>query len=164
FDGSAGDRVRSQSLAGDHRTRGLRRESLRVVSTFKGRRLTEFSQYQHHRCNRRASNRNSIGSLILILLKSGCFGFNKKFISLALSTLGSARATCFPARTQSSPICIVSKVGGSAFQCGGRLLTGKCSVSLSSHSSRNERYRAFGESGVKWTSNSRAASDSCSLT
>src|SRR5215471_11854212 len=59
------------------------------------------------RFNRRESNRYSTGWLILIFLKSGCLGFNKKFISLALSTLGTARATDFPARTHSSPICIV---------------------------------------------------------
>src|SRR5215831_8121673 len=59
------------------------------------------------RFNRRESNRYSTGSLILIFLKSGCLGFNKKFTSLALSTLGSARATDFPARAHSSPICMV---------------------------------------------------------
>jgi hypothetical protein len=46
---------------------------------------------------RRESNRNSTGWLILIFLKSGCLGFNKKFISLVLNTLGTARATDFPA-------------------------------------------------------------------
>src|SRR4029077_7675189 len=59
------------------------------------------------RFNRRESNRYSTGWLILISLKSGCLGFNKKFISLALSILGTARATDFPARIHSSPICIV---------------------------------------------------------
>src|SRR5262249_34357073 len=92
------------------------------------------------------------------------FGFNKKFISLVLSTVGTARATDFPPRTQASPICIVWYVGGSAFQYGGRLLMGKYSVSFSSHSSRNERYRSFGERGARWTSNSSAASVSCPLT
>src|SRR5689334_20585003 len=83
----------------------------------------------HQRFSRRESNRHSTGGLILIFLKSTCFGFNKKFISLLLRTLGTARATDFPACTQSSPICMVWKIGGSAFQCGGRFFTGKCSVS-----------------------------------
>src|SRR5262249_6671801 len=116
------------------------------------------------RFTRRESNRYLIGWLILDFLKSGCLGFNKKFTSLALRTLGTARATNFPARTHSSPICIVWESGGSAFQCNGRFLAGKREVRLSSHSSRNDRYRSSGGSGVRWTSNSSAASDSCSLT
>src|SRR3954453_4849616 len=82
------------------------------------------------RFNRRESNRYSTGWLIFTFLKSECFGFNKKFISLVLNTLGTARAMDFPARTHWSPICIVGYVGGSAFQWGGKLLTGKYSVSL----------------------------------
>ena len=99
-----------------NRTRTLRRESFCFVLF--PRPAAGLSPYQ--RFNRRGSKRYSIGSPILILLKSVCLGFNKKFISLVLSALGTARATDFPWRTHSSPICIVSKVGGSAFQCGGR--------------------------------------------
>src|SRR6266480_200718 len=153
-------RVRAQSLAGDHRTRTFRRGSFRFVLF--PRPAAGLSPYQ--RFNRRGSKRYSIGSLILILLKSVCLGFNKKFFSLVLSALGTARATDFPWRTQSSPICIVSKVGGSAFQCGGRFLTRKYSVSLSSQSSRKDTYRSMGDSGIVWTNNSSAARDSCSLT
>jgi membrane protease YdiL (CAAX protease family) len=149
-----------KSLAGDHRPRTLRRESFRFV-LFRGP-AGGLSPYQ--RFNRRGSKRYSIGSPILILLKSVCLGFSKKFISLVLSALGTARATDFPWRTHSSPICIVSKIGGSAFQCGGRFLTRKYSVSLSSQSSRKDTYRSMGDSGIVWTNNSSAARDSCSLT
>src|SRR6266481_4374282 len=102
----------------------------------------------NQRFSRRGSKRYSIGWLILIFLKSECLGFNRKFISLVLSTLGTASATDIPRRTQSSPIRMVSNVGGSAFQCGGRFLSGKYSVSLSLHSSRKERYRSVGEIGI----------------
>src|SRR6266536_490682 len=153
-------RVRAQSLAGDHRTRTFRRGSFRFVLF--PRPAAGLSPYQ--RFNRRGSKRYSIGSPILILLKSVCLGFNKNFISLVLSALGTARATDFPCRTHSSPICIVSNVGGSAFQCGGRFLTRKYSVSLSSQSSRKDTYRSIGNRGIVWTNNSSAARDSCSLT
>jgi len=91
-----------------------------VCPTFKGRRLANLLDPPlFYRIvigfNSRESNRYSTARLILIFLKSRCFGFNKKFTSLALRTLGTARATDFPARTHSSPICIVRKSGGSAF-------------------------------------------------
>src|SRR5215217_3601397 len=100
----------------------------------------------YQRFNKRESKRYSAAWLILIFLKSECLGFNRKFISLVLSTLGTASATDIPRRTQSSPICMLWNVGGSAFQCGRRFLSGKYSVSLSSHSTRKERYRSVGES------------------
>src|SRR3954463_13338823 len=106
------------------------------------------TKYHYQRFKRRESNRYSTGCLILIVLKSGCLGFNKKLISLALSTLGTARATDFPARTHSSPICTVWKSGGSTFQFAGTFLMGKRSVNLSSHSSRNDRYRSSGGRGI----------------
>ena len=112
FDGTAGSCVGAKSLGRDHRTRAFRRESFCFVLLSRAADwLISFDRPSvppnRQRFNRRESNRYSTGWLILIFLKSGCLGFNKKFISLALSTLGTARATDFPARTHSSPICIV---------------------------------------------------------
>ena len=127
FDGTAGSCVGAQSLGCYHRTRTLRRESFCFVLFSRAadvkQAILPARDYglkqadrivcvtscllNRHRFKRRESNRYSTGLLILIFLKSGCLGFNKKFISLALSTLGTARATDFPARTHSSPICIL---------------------------------------------------------
>ena len=128
FDGTAGPCIGAQSLGCYHRTRALRRESFCFVlfsraadvkqAILPARGCAPQTSRQdclrhvrclmnRHRFKRRESNRYSTGLLILIFLKSGCLGFNKKFISLALSTLGTARATDFPARTHSSPICIL---------------------------------------------------------
>src|SRR5262249_51359460 len=159
FDGTDRSRVRTQPLDRDHRARTLRREPFRFV-LFPGR-AGWLSCYQ--RLSRRGSKRYLICSLILIFLKSGCLGFNKKFISLVLSTLGTARATDFPARTHSSPLCLVSKVGRSAYQCDGSFWSENYWSILSSLSSRNDRYRSGGGAGFVWTNNSSAGSDSCSL-
>jgi hypothetical protein len=61
-----------------------------------------------------------------------------------LSKLGNANATELARRAHSSPMRMLALVGGSAFQSGGSFFTGKYSVKLSFHSSRNEKYRSIG--------------------
>src|ERR1700674_1779152 len=73
-------------------------------------------------------------------LKSGCSGFNKKFRSSGLIELGTAKATERFSRTQWLPISVVSKEGIESLQFSGNCFSGKISVRVSAHSTRNALY------------------------
>src|SRR5205085_2152998 len=141
FDGPAGSRVRTQSLAGDHRAWTVRRESFcfvlfrRPTDWLSGRSRLLSINYQ--RFNRRESKSKPIGDAMRIRLKFGCSGFSRKFVSAGLTALGTASTAERRSATQRSPISLVSMGGGWIRQFAGSFLVGNTSVMLSGHSRRN---------------------------
>src|SRR5262249_57739103 len=112
FDGTAGSRVRAQSLACDHRAWTLRRESVRVVLLSRSAGWLTFSRNRHQRFSRRGLKSKSIGDAIRMRLKSACSGFSRKFLSAGVTALGTARTADRRPIIQTSPLSRVFIGGG----------------------------------------------------